>query len=188
MYTDLDKSFFDIILNYRKIFEKVITESLNYKIKLTKDVAQLKKTEVSIVKNGKKSTTKIFLFGYHNKTEQKFRWFESMNETILNHIKKYDIENIFGTDTIIKKLFLNEIKIDNEYHYVVPYLVAIFHPTFNLVRFEHDDIYIYAMIKLDIEDDFVFYDFMCDMDSFKDMVHAKKYLRTNTLVKLKDNK
>lgn len=167
MFINLDKLLFAAVLKYRDTFEKVITKSLKYQIKLTKDVAQLKKIKINVIKNGENFTRNIFMLGYHNKSEEIFRWFNSMNEIALKHIQRHNIKDIFGSDTTIKKLFQPEIEISNKYHYVIPYLVAIFNPAYNIVRFEHGDTYVYAMIQLNIVNNFDFDDFVNEMTLYR---------------------
>ena len=179
MFTDLDKCLFRIVLNYKKIFEEVITTSLKYKINLTKDAFISNKTQVT-TKNGKKIDRLIFPFGYQDKTKQKFKWLDNIKEMFLQHMEKYDIKKIFGTDSTIKKLFESEFEISNDFHYVLPYLIAIFNPSFNLVRFQSGDIYYYALVELNIDVDFIFDDFICELVPYKKKasgIAAKKFFK-----------
>lgn len=63
----------------------------------------------------------------------------------MEHLKKFDVKNIFGTMKTINELFKQRIKIDKKYHYVIPYLIAIFSPAFNVIRFRNGDKYLYAI-------------------------------------------
>ena len=58
-----------------------------------------------------------------------------MNEILEQHLYKYDIKDLFGTDSTIKKLFTNVVKIENKDEFAIPFFIAMMNPAFNLVSF-----------------------------------------------------
>ena len=84
-----------------------------------------------------------------------FTWFNTARILIHNFfIKNY--KDVFGTTITLDKLFTPTVNIDYDYHYVIPYLINVFRPDYNLVRFETVDKsqIIYALIDMGYENKF----------------------------------
>jgi hypothetical protein len=161
-YTNEDLLFFSIILkSCRETYEKVITDSLSYKLYLTKDIIDLKKTKIKVIdKTNKISHKQIIPFGFYDEKKKIFSWYKCMKKDFYDHLIISGIKKTFDSLETIDKLFLDEVIIDKKNHNVIPYVMAVFNPNFNVIRFQALDAIIYAFVKLDIEDNMNFDNFI----------------------------
>ena len=161
-YTDEDLLLFNIILkSCRETYEKVINDSLSYKLDLTKDIIDFKKSKIKVIdKNNKISYKEIIPFGFYNEKQTKFSWYKFIKKDFYDHLIISGIKQTFDSLETIDKLFLDEVIIDKKNHNVIPYIMAVFNPNFNVIRFQAVDATIYAFVKLDIKDNLNFDNFM----------------------------
>ena len=102
-------------------------------------------------------------------------------------MKHYDIIDIFGSDSTIKKLFNNSVMINFKQHLVIPCLIAIMNPIFNITKFEFTDdkgklmknLTMYALVKLDIPCELDYDDFLNGMSTYKLLANTVKYYKSN---------
>lgn len=171
LFDKKDKTFFSIVLKYKKNYEDIMTKSLEYQINLNQDILELKKNTIEATKNNKKEKFSIILLGMYNTENNTYIHYKGINEILFDNLdKNYDLIDFFGSKTTIEKIFLNQfISIDKKTHYAIPYFVAIMNPAFNLVRFENENgkYYFYALIKFGYEDKLNFNKFLKDMEKYK---------------------
>ena len=175
MFTEIDNLFFSIVLKYQKYFNDINIKSLEYKLHINEDIIKLKTNNIIIVEKDNIKTPHKILLGIYNKEEELFKWFDSMNELTLEHLKLFDLLKFFNSTITIDKLFSNEVVIDNEQINAMMYFISIFNPAFNLIRFTSPDnnIIIYTLIDLNINLEnniFDFDDFIDDMDEYRNKV------------------
>ena len=99
-----------------------------------------------------------------------------------NSLIKYDNTDIFSST--INKLFENTVKISPKDYLVIPCLLAIANPAFNIVEFETENtnVKIYALIKLDIKCQFNYDKFLKDWSITKSVIFLKNnYDKSNKL-------
>ena len=157
MFTNKDIIFFSVLTIFKDIIESNIKRSLEYNINLTTDIAAGNDFKINIEnkKTKKKFVKDIIILGLYDVKPTTFLWFDTAR--ILIHeflIKNY--KDVFGTTTTLDKLFTPTVNIDYDYHYVIPYLINVFRPDYNLVRFETPDKLqiFYALINLGYENKF----------------------------------
>jgi len=165
MFTIIDKYFFDIVLAFKDKFEKVITDSLRYKLHINEETAKTGK--IIATKNGKETEHSIIIFGRYDRNKEVFEYLIPSN-IIREHMEKQQFDKIVGNSGISNKLFNDKVKIEKKYHYVIPYLISIYNPLFSLVRFttENNKVDLYALIDLKLKEYFTQNDF----DTFMTLV------------------
>lgn len=176
MFDKLDELFFSTILLNKQLFDNMMDKTLEYKLNLTKDIVQLKTSNIEVEFNGKTKTHTIILFGLYDKIGRKYKWMGQTNELLAEQVIRYDVENIFGSWQTIDKIFSPEYIIGNKEHMAIPYFIAILNPAFNLIRFESEDgtLYFYALINLGLKDNFIFEKFISDMNIYKNLALVNK--------------
>ena len=166
IYTILDK--------YTNYINDCMKKTLEYKLNFIPG----KRTEIIAIKNGIETQHNFITIGFYHKDKNEFKFEKSINEILLNHIlKKYDVINIFGSESTIKKLFKETVKMNFKEHTVIPCLISIFHPAFNIVKFEFTDkknVIMYAMIKLNIKCKLDYDQFLYEMSIMKSFCNFNK--------------
>ena len=176
MFDKLDELFFHTILLNKQLFDNMINKTLEYKLNLTKDIVQLQTSKIDVEYKGETKKHIIILFGLYNKIGRIYKWIGQTHKLLVEQLMRYDVEDIFGTFHTIDKIFSSEFVIGNREHLAIPYLMAILNPALNLVRFESEDgsLYFYALINLDIKDNFIFEKFISDMRIYKNLALVNK--------------
>jgi hypothetical protein len=176
MFDNIDTYFITMILTkYKKYIENCMKKTMQYKliIKPNED----KKIIVTAIKKGKESTPPFFPIGFYYNKEKEFRYYKNINEILLDHIKKYNFMDIIGNT--VNKLFKNVVKINNNEHLIIPCLLGIVNPAFNVVKFEtegNSNTIMYALIKLNIECKFNYNRFIENL-KFDKMLADKMYTK-----------
>lgn len=170
-----DELFFDIILFNKTMFEDTMKKSLDYNLDITKEIMELKTTDIKVKHKGKTSNNMIILFGLYNKINKLFKWIGDSNYLLQNQLNRYDIKSIFGSQRTLDKIFKHEYIISEKYHEAIPYLMAILNPAFNLVSFAtpDDSMYFYAFVNLGIKDNFIFEKFVSDMLRYRNALETE---------------
>jgi hypothetical protein len=180
MFDSTDKIFIGGLLKKcLKYLKDCMKKTLKYKIILEPN----KNNELvafTIQKNIKKERLFCPIGAYHN-NEQEFRYYKGWNNILLEHVQKYDgiikFDDIDIFSSTINKLFKNTVKIYPKDYLVIPCLLAIANPAFNIVEFETEDtnVKIYALIKLDIKCPFNYDNFLKEWDVLKSVIVLKNH-------------
>lgn len=187
MFDSTDKIFISTLLkNCQKYLKDCMKKTLKYKIILEPNENN-ELVAFTIKKNVKIKHLFSPIGAYHN-NEQEFRYYEGWNNILLEHVQKYDdIIKYDNTDifsSTINKLFENTVKISPKDYLVIPCLLALANPAFNIVEFETEDtnVKIYALIKLDIKCQFNYDKFLKDWSITKSVIFLKNnYDKSNKL-------
>jgi hypothetical protein len=171
MVDNIDKLYITAIKKYKKYIDFVQEKSRNYVINVTHENVTGGKLDVEVVKNKKTSTHKLLFFGTYKKSEGVFEWSNGVNSALLNHISDQG-KNAFGPDRIVNKFFQNVVEISEDDHYVIPILVFLSNPKFNVIWFTNPDVdmIFYSMIDLGIKDNLNYNKFVRDIDEIKLML------------------
>ena len=187
MFDTNDTLLISMILNkYTDYINDCMNKTLDYKLSLE----TFKDSKITATKNGKKTEHLFFPIGTYYKDKEQFQYWKDMNEYLVGHLTKhYDLTDIFGSDSMIKKLFKNTVMINFKYHLVIPCFIAIMNPGFNVVKFQFTDdkgkimtnVIMYALVKLDIKCKLDYDKFLDEMGIYKTLsIIAKKYdVKTN---------
>lgn len=150
MFTKIDKQFFDVILSYSDKFEKGMNDTLKYELIVDPDIFETSK--ITGILNGKSEKYTIVIIGSYDSKKKKFDYVFPPN-TFYDHLKEQFFEDMIGSSELHDKLFVKSVSIEDKYHIIIPYLISIYSPGFNLVRFgtpdgEHR---LYALINLGLK-------------------------------------
>lgn len=187
MFDSTDKIFISTLLkNCQKYLKDCMKKTLKYKIILEPN--ENNELVAFTIKKNVKTKHLFFPIGVYHNNEQEFRYYEGWNNILLEHVQKYDdIIKYDNTDifsSTINKLFENTVKISPKDYLVIPCLLALANPAFNIVEFETEDtnVKIYALIKLDIKCPFNYDKFLKDWSITKSVIFLKNnYDKSNKL-------
>ena len=175
MFNDYDYSLIiELLYHYEKWYNNCMKKALTYKIKSISD----NMTEAIFVKNKKESTHKFIPFGFYDEDKQIFKYTNKVDSII----KRYDIIDIFGSDSTIKKLFKNTVKLSSNEHIVILCIIAIFNPAFSIIKINpKKNTTLYALVPLNIKCNLDYNKFIYNMSSvrmsfnvFTKMISKKK--------------
>jgi hypothetical protein len=168
IFNENDIMFFKCVMFNKKQFNKIIKKSLKYKFDFTiETINDNLPLKIIHKKTNKIIYSKIIIFGYTE--NNKFEWYRNINELIFQHIKKYDFNN--NNDTLLKLFNNTQIIFDKKnkkYIDVIPILIALTNPSFNVIRAhnENNDKQIYVLVDKMINDD-VNFDIFIDLLNYK---------------------
>jgi hypothetical protein len=156
-----DDQFLKNLMSYRRFHNILMDKSLKYKIDINKKNIDGSNLNVEVTFNGiKKECTFIALGIFKNKT---FTWMNDINVILYEHLLLFHKYNNLEVEKYVSKelldyLFLRKnILVGEKGGNILPYLIAITNPEFNVIRFSNKDEKFYALIKLNIEDNFDYY-------------------------------
>ena len=156
-----DELFLKNIMSYRRFHDRLMYKSLKYSIDINKNNIDGSNLNVEVTFNGiKKICTFVPLGLFKNKT---FNWMNDINVILYEHLLLFHIHNNLIIEKYVSKdlldyLFLRKsIPVGEKGGNILPYLIAITNPEFNVIRFSNKDEIFYALIKLNIEDNFDYY-------------------------------
>jgi hypothetical protein len=180
MFDSNDTMLINMILNkYSDYIYDCMNKTLDYKLSLE----TFKDSKITAMKNGKKTEHLFFPIGTYYKDKEQFQYWKDMNEYLLDHlIKHYNLIDIFGSDSTIKKLFKNTVMINFKQHLVIPCFISIMNPGFNVVKFQFTDekgkimanVTMYALVKLDIKCKLDYDKFLSEMGIYKSLSNMIK--------------
>ena len=136
------------------IVQSKVLHTLDSRIKKCVAFLNCTMTEALFVKNKKETIHKFFPIGIYNEDKDEFVYVKGTNKVILNNIlKRYDIIDIFGSDSTIKKLFKHSVKLSPSEHIIILCIFAIFNPAFSIIKLNPDDknLTIYGFAQLNIK-------------------------------------
>jgi len=172
-----------LLKSYTDYIENCMKETLKYELLLNKE--SFENFKITAIKDKKETICDFYPIGVYNLDSKEFKYSNTKN-MILEHLYKYNMVDIFGSDNIIKKLFHDDvIKLSLKEHLIIPLLISIFNPAFDIVKFENDNYYMYAMIKLNIKCDFDWDNFLSEMGAYKSIGQLSQIYETK---KRKDGK
>jgi hypothetical protein len=184
MFDTNDKLLITTILKkYTKYIKDSMKKTLEYKLIFNPEST----TEIMAIKNNIKTSHSFFPIGIYYKDIKEFKYHQDINNFLLDHIEKhYDLDNIFGSDSTIKKLFNSNVQISTKEHLVILCLIAIMNPAFNIVKFELEDNNkimknktMYALVKLNIECELDYNKFLNEMSIYKSVINISKFYDSN---------
>jgi hypothetical protein len=156
-----DERFLKNIMNYRRFHDILMEKSLKYKIDINENNIDGSNLNVKVTINGiKKECTFIPLCLFKNKT---LTWINDINIILYEHLLLFHRHNNLIIEKYVSKdlldyLFLRKsIPVGEKGANILPYIIAITNPEFNVIRFSNKDEKFYALIKLNIEDNFDYY-------------------------------
>lgn len=156
-----DERFLKNLMTYRRFHNNLMNKSLKYKIDIKENNIDGSNLNVEVNFNGiKKECTFIPLGIFKNKT---FTWMNDINIILYEHLLLFHIHNNLQLEKYVSKdlldyLFLRKsIPVGEKGANILPYLIAITNSEFNVIRFSNKDEKFYALIKLNIEDNFDYY-------------------------------
>ena len=156
-----DERFLKNIMKYRRFHDILMNKSLKYSININENNIDGSDLNVEVTCNGiKKMCTFVPLGLFKNKT---FTWLNDINIILYEHLLLFHKHNNLIIEKYVSKdlldyLFLRRsIPVGEKGANILPYLIAINNPDFNVIRFSNKDEKFYALIKLNIEDNFDYY-------------------------------
>jgi membrane-associated HD superfamily phosphohydrolase len=182
-FDTIDNVFLDILLTFTDTIEKCNKETLEYKFNLTPEIAAGREYKIKGTnKKGETSEFPIIVIGYFKPENCEFVWNDNMNMIIYDEVKATSkafgssIDEIFGSDKTLKKLFEPKVKIDLDKHNAIPYLAQLFLFNFNFVRFETDtkDLFLYTFIQINFNCPIDYDDFFKKIILYKSIVENNK--------------
>lgn len=179
MFDSTDKIFISTLLkNCEKYLKDCMKKTLKYKIILEPN----KNNELVAftIKNNIKKERLFCPIGVYHNNEQEFRYYKEWNDLLLEHVQKYDdlikYDDIDIFSSTINKLFKDTVKISPKDYLVIPCLLAIANPAFNIVEFEtseNTNVKIYMLIKLDMKCPFNYNKFLKEWSITKSVIFLK---------------
>jgi hypothetical protein len=135
-----DKIILERILLHKNNYNAIYRDSLKYKFFLESDHIDIDKNTIEVLnnENGTISEHKIIPIGYHKKN--KFIWNINTRDIIEDHIYQTDFPiNIIST-RLRSKIFSKKCRFTKiKYKNIIPYLVSITNPLFNVIHFDNDE-------------------------------------------------
>jgi hypothetical protein len=182
MFDTNDTLLISMILNkYSDYIYDCMNKTLDYELSLE----TFKDSKITAIKNGKKTEHLFFPIGTYYKDKEQFQYWKDINEYLLSHLTKhYNLTDIFGSDSTIKKLFKNTVIINFKQHLVIPCFISIMNPGFNVAKFQFTDdkgkimtnMTMYALVKLNIKCKLDYDKFLDEMSIYKSLsIIAKHY-------------
>ena len=160
---DNDKKTIYNILKYKIFNDILIRKSLEYSIHLTIDNFIGSSNIVKISKNGSITENSIIPIGFFIKNDNTFSWTNNVNYYFYVHFMKFHIYNNLNYQKYFSKkllydLFFNKEPINcGKYNKnIIPYIIGMISPGFNLIKFESNDGIFYALINIGIDDNFYY--------------------------------
>ncbi len=120
--------------------------------------------KIDIKRNGKKESIEFIMLAKYDKKTEIYKWGNDLNE----HFRKILYKNygkdidLYGGRYFTEQILQKEFKIEEKYHYLVPYLIPIFFPEFTIVELYGKDILYYGLAKLGIKYNFTVGDVIFD--------------------------
>lgn len=156
-----NKLFFDTILEYEPFYEKMIYKSFEYSIQLTAEHFDNNLQNIIAIGPNKTKTCTFIPLGNINETNlgYQFKWFNDyVKDLIHNHINRHlFVEDNYVTRNSLDYYFEDIVQLNEENRNIIPYLISITNPSFNLIRFcvnQNRNCHFYCMIDLGIKDNY----------------------------------
>lgn len=165
---DLEK----VVLSLSDDYNRLAIKTLDWDLDFTANVFETNK--IKATKGSEEKMYNIILIGMFNDATDKFTWFKNINEIFYDFILKFMKTNEVGSrddikfNSVLKVIFgMSDKKINFNFdHKLIPQLVALINPAFNLIKFVDDrneTLTTYALIDLGIENtDYVNYNIFFD--------------------------
>lgn len=157
-----DKKTIKHVLEYKKFNNILLNKSLNYTILLKiKNIHSSFSKVKTIDPNGLEKKSDIIPICFVNKNNNNLIWLNDNNYLFLEHLFKFHEYNSLNyrkyfSDKLLASLFLNDEPIDTTKYdqNLIPYIVAMTNPSFDLIKFTDNNIVLYTLIELGINDNF----------------------------------
>jgi hypothetical protein len=127
---EYDKKLLRFLCSYKENFEKIQKESLKYKFDINREAFETQKISATD-KKGKKYVFEFIPVGVINGNT--FNWYQNINKSFYSSLMKVNIET-FKKETIHKLFNNGSITLDKEFVKVIPYILSILLPDFNVIE------------------------------------------------------
>ena len=177
-----DEQFFNAIRDYQPFFDNIVNQSLQYNIQLTpQHVSENNLNKITVITPNKMRRCNFIPIGFEEQVSyngRHFKWhsFED-RDLIKEHINDYlFVENNYVSRNSLNYYFEDCVQLNYENRNILPNLISITHPKFNIIRFTDNDssYYYYCMIEIGIKSSFDyqrdFLDKICSSDENNDTV------------------
>ena len=177
-----DEQFFNAIRDYQPFFDNIVNQSLQYNIQLTPEhVSENNLNKITVITPNKMRRCNFIPIGFEEQVSyngRHFKWhsFEG-RDLIKEHINDYlFVENNYVSRNSLNYYFEDCVQLNYENRNILPNLISITHPKFNIIRFTDNDssYYYYCMIEIGIKSSFDyqrdFLDKICSSDENNDTV------------------
>jgi hypothetical protein len=158
---DRNQLFFNTILDYQPFYDEIMHKSYEYDIQLTSDHFTNNLPRVNVVGLNKTKRCTFIPIGSKFPTPlgYQFEWYnDNVKDLIQEHVNRYCfIENNYVTRNSINYYFEDNVQLNIENRNIIPYLVSITNPNFNVIRFQLNngiEYNFYCMINIGIKDNF----------------------------------
>ena len=160
----MDIKFLNEVKKYKTFYTYVLNKSHRYRFILRKKNLKNKITKIISRFNNRHITYYDFIpLGYL--VGNNFTWINDMNIFFYKHFSKYDLEKCISDDLSRYLFSSDKINLSKKYRYVIPYLIAIATPAFNVIEFRdnNNDIF-FGLVKLNIKDNFNYDNFINSLE------------------------
>ena len=158
-----DINFLDTVKTYKKCYTNVLLKSHLYKFLLRKENIKPKISKIRVKNNNHITYHDFIPIGFLIKND--FKWINGLNELFYEHFLKCDLEKYISQDLINYLFNNNSINLSKKYRYVIPYLIAITNPAFNIIEYRDDKNHrFFGLVKLNIKDNFDYDKFIGRLD------------------------
>lgn len=153
----------NIIFSFEKDIKDSMKKTLEYDIEINSDILEMKTPYINVInkKSKIKERNNILMLGNYDMKKNIFRWTSS--KIIFKLLdESYKFKDFFKDYNILKKIFAEEVSISKINHYMIPFLIQIFHDK-TLTSFIIGDFIGYALIDFKNNNDI-------DFDKFGEMM------------------
>ena len=177
-----DEQFFNAIRDYQPFFDNIMNSSLGYNIQLTPEhVLENNLNKITVITPNKMRRCNFIPIGFEEQVSDNghhFKWhsFEG-RDLIKEHINEYlFVEHNYISRNSFNYYFEDVVQLNYENRNILPYLISITHPKFNIIRFtdNQSSYYYYCMINIGIKNNFDyqrdFLDKICRQNEDNDVV------------------
>jgi hypothetical protein len=150
-----DERFFNAIRDYQPFFDNIVNQSLQYNIQLTPEhILENNLNKITVITPNKMRRCNYIPIGFEEQVSENghhFKWHNfNVRDLIRDHINDYlFVENNYVSRNSLNYYFENIVQLNNENKNILPYLISITHPKFNIMQFTDNNssyYYYYCMI------------------------------------------
>jgi hypothetical protein len=177
-----DEQFFNAIKDYQPFFNNIMNSTVEYNIQLTPEhILEYNLNKITVITPNKMRRCNFIPIGFEEQVSDNghhFKWhsFEG-RDLIKEHINEYlFVEHNYISRNSFNYYFEDVVQLNYENRNILPYLISITHPKFNIIRFtdNQSSYYYYCMINIGIKNNFDyqrdFLDKICRQNEDNDVV------------------
>ena len=157
-----EEQFFNAIRDYQPFFNNIMNRSLEYNIQLMPEHVQPNNLrKITVITPNKMRRCNFIPIGFEEQVSENGRHFKWHNfevrDLIKEHINSYlFVEHNYVSRNSLNYYFEDCVQLNYQNKNILPYLISITHPKFNIIRFTDNDssYYYYCMIEIGIKNNF----------------------------------